>query len=221
MIDFIDIPPKLHILELFGRVPLWSWTITPSGSRLLLDKQPAFASCNCLQDRFGNTTALEVLDGRYGDRYFAASPETLRLVLASVPYTVVPNNHENIVTSDLLGQIQKVVDNRKNTTVEDLRAKVENIITDNKFTAATELINQIKLVVDNVHHKTAATLRTEILDIVNNEAAIQLRKNIFEAVDKPEIINITGLKTQIQQMISNCKSTATASAEDSCFRRFF
>lgn len=100
LIDFIEIPPKLHTLELTGAVPLWSWAITPSGSRLLLAKQEKFASQDCYQDRFGNTVALEALDGRYGERYFVSSPETLRLMLSAYPITEVVNDHVNMAGLD-------------------------------------------------------------------------------------------------------------------------
>ena len=100
LIDFIEIPPKLHMLELTGAVPLWSWAITPSGSRLLLAKQEKFASHDCYQDRFGNTVALEALDGRYGERYFASSPETLRLILRAYPIIGVVNDHVNMAGLD-------------------------------------------------------------------------------------------------------------------------
>jgi hypothetical protein len=96
LIDFVEIPPKLHILELAGAIPLWSWTITPAGSRLLLAQEEKFVRQDCYQDRFGNTVALEALDGRYGGRYFASSPETLRLVLRDHPITEVENDHENM-----------------------------------------------------------------------------------------------------------------------------
>jgi hypothetical protein len=108
LIDFIAIPPKLHVLELAGAVPLWSWVITPSGSRLLLTKRPRFASPNCYQDRFGNTVALETLDGRYGERYFASNPETLRLVLSAYPLVEIKNDHENIAGYDFDMRIQNL-----------------------------------------------------------------------------------------------------------------
>ena len=100
LIDFIEIPPKLHTLELTGAVLLWSWAITLSGSRLLLAKQEKFASQGCYKDRFGNTVALKVLDGRYSERYFASSPETLRLMLSAYPITKVVNDHVNMAGLD-------------------------------------------------------------------------------------------------------------------------
>ncbi|KAJ4171715.1 hypothetical protein NW754_000294 [Fusarium falciforme] len=109
LIDFVDVPRKLHVLQLAGGVPLWSWVITPAGSRLLLADPPEFASRACVLDRFGSTVALEVLDGRYGDRYFAASPETLRLLLASLPLDEVVNDHANMADADLRAQTLEVV----------------------------------------------------------------------------------------------------------------
>ncbi|KAN0083796.1 hypothetical protein V8E54_002884 [Elaphomyces granulatus] len=90
LIDFVEIPPKLHILELAGA-------------------REKFASRDCYQDRFGNAVALEVLDGRYGDRYFASSPETLRLVLGAYPIVEVKNDHQNMDGNDLRIQNLEVV----------------------------------------------------------------------------------------------------------------
>jgi hypothetical protein len=106
LIDFIDVRGKLHILELVGAVPLWSWAITPSGGRLLLAKQRILGSRDCLQDQFGNTVALEVLDGRYGDRYFASSPGTLRLVLGAYPSVEIENDHKNMAGEDFDLRVQ-------------------------------------------------------------------------------------------------------------------
>ncbi|KAI1490446.1 hypothetical protein F5X96DRAFT_549945 [Biscogniauxia mediterranea] len=93
LIDFLDIPRALHVFELTGSVPLWCWPVTPSGSRLLLSPRTLEEPC-CL-DKFGNSQSLICLDGRYGDMYNAASPETLRLCLAIAPRIYVVNNHDN------------------------------------------------------------------------------------------------------------------------------
>ncbi|KAF5579835.1 peptidase family M3 [Fusarium pseudocircinatum] len=112
LIDFIDIPPKLHILELAGSVPLWSWPITPSGSRLLLSKPDEVSGKpvrqDCCMDRFGNSPALEALDGRYGDRYFVSSPETLRLILSGSQVVPIDNNHLNMTDENLIRRVQNV-----------------------------------------------------------------------------------------------------------------
>jgi hypothetical protein len=72
----------------------------PSRSRLLLAKQEKLASQDCYQDRFGNTVALEALVGRYGERYSASSPETLRLMLSAYPIAEVANDHVNMAGLD-------------------------------------------------------------------------------------------------------------------------
>ncbi|KAI1206348.1 uncharacterized protein F4807DRAFT_439762 [Annulohypoxylon truncatum] len=95
LIDFLDVPHALHVFELTGCIPLWCWPVTPSGSRLLLSPHTTEEPC-CL-DKFGNSQSLICLDGRYGDMYNAASPETLRLCLDSAPRTLVVNDHQNML----------------------------------------------------------------------------------------------------------------------------
>jgi hypothetical protein len=107
LIDFVDVPLKLHVFELVGGVPLWSWPITPAGSRLLLSNK-ATQEALCL-DRFGHSTGLVGLDGRYGEQYFVSSPETLRLVLESQHVVAVENEHENMKAQDLRAQNLEVV----------------------------------------------------------------------------------------------------------------
>ncbi|KAI8949401.1 hypothetical protein F4801DRAFT_405696 [Xylaria longipes] len=93
LIDFLDVPRALHVFELTGSVPVWCWPVTPSGSRLLLS--PRIIEESCCLDKFGNSQSLICLDGRYGDMYNAASPETLRLCLEIAPRISVLNDHEN------------------------------------------------------------------------------------------------------------------------------
>ncbi|KAI1503894.1 hypothetical protein F5X99DRAFT_79299 [Biscogniauxia marginata] len=93
LIDFLNVPRALHVFELTGSIPLWCWPITPSGSRLLLAPRAIEEPC-CL-DKFGNSQGLICLDGRYGDMYYAASPETLRLCLEIAPSISVVNDHDN------------------------------------------------------------------------------------------------------------------------------
>lgn len=99
LIDFIDVPKKLHIFELAGAVPLWSWPVTPAGSRLLLSDKHTRRTC-CL-DRYGSSVALIALDGRYGDQYTVSSPETIRLCLSSQRPRTIKNDHENMSGEDL------------------------------------------------------------------------------------------------------------------------
>ncbi|KAL7936853.1 hypothetical protein V8C35DRAFT_293990 [Trichoderma chlorosporum] len=101
LIDFIEIPPKRHILELSGAVPMWSWAITPAGSRLMLSNTADRAKKDCLLDCFGETVALEALDGRYGDRYYIKSPETLRLVLDGHHAATITNDHHNMIKTGM------------------------------------------------------------------------------------------------------------------------
>ncbi|EYB23506.1 hypothetical protein FG05_30541 [Fusarium graminearum] len=112
LIDFIEIPSKLHILELSGSVPLWSWAITPSGSRLLLAKPNVVCGKpvrqDCYMDRFGNSPPLEALDGRYGERYFVSSPETLRLLLDGTKVEHILNDHLNMTDDKLIRRVQNV-----------------------------------------------------------------------------------------------------------------
>ncbi|KAJ4171712.1 hypothetical protein NW754_000291 [Fusarium falciforme] len=112
LIDFIDIPPKLHVLELAGTVPLWSWAITPSGSRLLLAKPDEVGGKpvqqDCYLDRFGKAAALEALDGRYGERYFVSNPETLRLILEGSSVVHIENGHKNMTDDTLDRRVQQL-----------------------------------------------------------------------------------------------------------------
>ncbi|KAK2002784.1 hypothetical protein LX36DRAFT_651885 [Colletotrichum falcatum] len=94
LIDFVDVPRRLHTYQLSGATPLWCWPVTPSASRLLVSEKTTDATC-CL-DRFGRSQGLTCLDGRYGDRYLTANPETVRLCLSTAPRTVIRNTHDNM-----------------------------------------------------------------------------------------------------------------------------
>ncbi|KAL6801456.1 hypothetical protein GGI42DRAFT_326421 [Trichoderma sp. SZMC 28013] len=108
LIDFIEIRPKKHILELSGAVPMWSWAITPAGSRLLLSSAADLADRDCLLDCFGETIALEALDGRYGDRYYIKSPGTLRLVFDGHDAATITNDHQNMTEIDMAKENRRV-----------------------------------------------------------------------------------------------------------------
>jgi hypothetical protein len=107
LVDFIDVPLKLHIFQLVGGVPLWSWPITPSGGRLLLSRKSFDAPC-CL-DEFGSSVGLIGLDGRYGDDYFIRSPETFRLAVQSSRPTRIENLHTNMAVPDLRHQGLEII----------------------------------------------------------------------------------------------------------------
>lgn len=96
LIDFVDVPQKLHIHQLVSAVPHWSWPVTPAGSRLLLEDAPTGTQQVCVLDRFGRSTGLEGLDGAFGVRYFVMNPETIRLIMDSLSATSIENNHDNM-----------------------------------------------------------------------------------------------------------------------------
>ncbi|KAI2472377.1 hypothetical protein F4781DRAFT_383452 [Annulohypoxylon bovei var. microspora] len=100
LIDFIDIPPKLHIYQLAGSAALWNSPITPAGSRLLLSDDK-FLNPNCYLDRYGNSVSLLGLDGRYGSRYYVSSPETIRLCIQAHEAQIIGNLHDNMKGDDL------------------------------------------------------------------------------------------------------------------------
>ncbi|KAF6224655.1 hypothetical protein HO173_012927 [Letharia columbiana] len=107
LIEFIDVPQKLHILELSGAVPLWSWPVTPAGSRLLLSNNHLQQSC-CL-DAFGSSVGWIGLDGRFGDQYTVISPETIRLCLSSKRPRTIENSHKNMAGKNLRVQNLEIV----------------------------------------------------------------------------------------------------------------
>ncbi|KAI3327301.1 hypothetical protein HD806DRAFT_520196 [Xylariaceae sp. AK1471] len=102
--DFIDIPRTLHAFELNGAAPLWCWPIAPAGSRLILS--PHTTEDPCCLDKFGSSPSLICLDGRWGDVYQVASPETLRLCLATAPLIRIDNNNSKMTRDG--ARIQKL-----------------------------------------------------------------------------------------------------------------
>ncbi|KAI9654121.1 MAG: hypothetical protein M1829_000975 [Trizodia sp. TS-e1964] len=98
VVDFIKVPQKLHVLQLAGATPLWSWPVTPAGSRVL---QSSFHTEKiCCLDQYGSTVALNALDGRYGDQYFLSNPETVRMCISSKKAKTIQNNHANMLEDD-------------------------------------------------------------------------------------------------------------------------
>jgi hypothetical protein len=103
LIEFIDIPAKLHAFELSGLVSLWNWPITPAGARLLLSNEGL--SSQCFLDEIGRTSILHCIDGRYGDWYPSSAPATLSLSVSSHPVDKeVPNALE--ISKDLRARRQ-------------------------------------------------------------------------------------------------------------------
>ena len=94
LIDFLDLR-ALHSFHLTGAVPHWCWPLTPGGSRLLLSERHSSDFC-CL-DEYGRSVGLSCLDGRWGDNYSAANPETLRMWLTSTEKPIpIDNRHANM-----------------------------------------------------------------------------------------------------------------------------
>ncbi|CAI7638160.1 unnamed protein product [Penicillium bialowiezense] len=97
LIEFSEEALKLHIFELAGLIPLWSWPISPRGARLLLSSDSSIDAC-CL-DRPGASPELHCMDGKYGDHYPSSAAATTRLYLAvqritkriSNPFEKTPN----------------------------------------------------------------------------------------------------------------------------------
>jgi hypothetical protein len=105
LVDFLDLTRSLHVHQLCGALPLWSWSVAPSGSRLLLSGLKSTESCYL--DRFENCPKIpQCLDGRYGDKYYMANPETLKLCLEDVKTTKIVNSHENMQRDD--GRVQNL-----------------------------------------------------------------------------------------------------------------
>jgi hypothetical protein len=99
LIDFVDAPKALHILQLGGEVPLWCWSVTPSASRMLLNSDPDAAEC-CL-DVAKRSDKPFCLDGRYGDKYPMANAETVRMCLeASRCHTIDDDRQSKFVASE-------------------------------------------------------------------------------------------------------------------------
>ncbi|OTA68493.1 hypothetical protein K449DRAFT_429349 [Hypoxylon sp. EC38] len=108
LIDFIDLPPKLHIIQLAGSALLWNSPITPAGSRLLLSDDRLMYS-SCYLDRYGNSISLLGLDGRFGSRYYISNPETIRLWIRAHKPRIIDHVHENVDGHDRRVQNLEIV----------------------------------------------------------------------------------------------------------------
>lgn len=99
LLDFLDASRVFHMYQLTGTTAWWCWPITPAGSRMLLSRSTTDQTC--LLDDFDPRTTPICLDGRYGDKYPMANPETLRLCLATVKPQHVENTHKNLKRKDI------------------------------------------------------------------------------------------------------------------------
>lgn len=108
LIEFIDLPSKLHGYELAGAIPLWNWPITPTGARLLLKTRDNDDAC-CL-DRTDSSAVLHCIDGRYGAHYPSSAPTTTRLCVESAKKAVeIRNEHPNMVGPRMRRQKLEVI----------------------------------------------------------------------------------------------------------------
>ena len=103
LVEFIDVATKLHVFELNGSVPLWSWPITPAGARLLLSTEDISNAC-CL-DRPTRSFDLHCIDGRYGNYYPSCIPTTLWLYISAQKSDItVENTSSNMADKGLRKQ---------------------------------------------------------------------------------------------------------------------
>jgi hypothetical protein len=108
LIEFIDLPTKLHTSELTGSVLLWDWPVTPAGARLLLRTLDNGDAC-CL-DHEDRGSVLHCIDGRHGDCYPSSAPTTTRLAVSSQEDAfIVLNNSPNMLEESIRKQTLKVV----------------------------------------------------------------------------------------------------------------
>ena len=103
LIEFIDVITKLHVFELNGSVPLWSWPVTPPGARLLLSPEDGTNAC-CL-DRPTRRADLHCIDGRYGNCYPSSTSATTRLYITAKKTNIkVENMSPNMAEKGLRTQ---------------------------------------------------------------------------------------------------------------------
>jgi hypothetical protein len=110
-LDFIDTGRKLHIFQLVGAVPVWSWPVPPAASRILLaertdedfegdDDGDERLPPPCHLDAYGESPQWMAIDGKNGDHYVVANPETVRRCIAASPSHRIPNHHVNMRNKD-------------------------------------------------------------------------------------------------------------------------
>lgn len=84
-ISFADVSTNLHLYDLYGSLPLWTWGMTPAGARLLFASlaDPEATFSGCYLDRAENTMPVHCIDGRWGDVYASSSSHTVRLCVSA------------------------------------------------------------------------------------------------------------------------------------------
>lgn len=99
LLEFLDASHVFHLYQLTGATAWWCWPITPAGFRMLRARRVSDETC--LLDDYDASTTPVCLDGRYGDRYPLANPETMRLCLDASKSHHVPNTHKNMLRRDI------------------------------------------------------------------------------------------------------------------------
>ncbi|KAK7921360.1 hypothetical protein PG985_009382 [Apiospora marii] len=91
LLEFIDLQQKLHVFELSGFNPAWSWALTPEGARLILSDEDSSDAC-CL-DRPARSAVLHCMDCKFGNFYPCSAPTTTRSYLRSTTPRIKLSNH--------------------------------------------------------------------------------------------------------------------------------
>lgn len=91
LLEFVDLQQKLHVFELSGFTPAWSWALTPEGARLILSDEDSSDAC-CL-DRPARAPMLHCMDCKFGNFYPCSAPTTTRHYLKSTTPCVKLANH--------------------------------------------------------------------------------------------------------------------------------
>lgn len=102
---------NLHLYELCGSLPLWTWAMTPAGARLLFATlaDPTATFGGCYLDRAENTMPVHYIDGRWGDIYPSSSSHTVRLCISacsSVAKMVTAKARMALGSAAKIGQLQ-------------------------------------------------------------------------------------------------------------------
>ncbi|KAF7538972.1 hypothetical protein G7054_g2539 [Neopestalotiopsis clavispora] len=129
LLDFLDMEGIIHLFQLCGAIPMWSWSVGPSGSRLLFAGERKDGSC--FLDSFENNKTPLCIDGRYGDKYFTPNPETIRLIVGVAQSEKIDNAHGNITRNDNRLQNLEIIHVKRQTLKRNgrlLRYKISSMI---------------------------------------------------------------------------------------------
>jgi hypothetical protein len=108
VVEFIDVPTKLHLYQLNGAVALWNWPVTPAGAHHLLSHEDNSTAC-CL-DHPSHSVILHCIDGRWGDCYPSSTPTTTRLCVSSIKDSQkIPNGCIKLASSSARRQTLDVL----------------------------------------------------------------------------------------------------------------